>query len=215
MLLGAFFDVKNPTKVGEHRHGFEATRSTTRSRLRLRTDSEGTGPPHGQPRVLVAPSNGFGRQLAPRGVYTLACELSEGFRPNRVPRVVHFGARSPGSRHAPPLRRWLRADLALRDRFGGRARGPGAGPSGAASHVLLATGGRRSAGNTATWCPAGVRTELRGMVSRPCCGGWWEQGAPATLRRILKGNEAHGRTEPWSRRQRRDRATGPDDGARP
>lgn len=47
------------------------------------------------------------------------------------------------------------------------------------------------------------------MVSRPWCGGWWEQGAPATIRMTLKGNEAHGRTEPWSRRQRRGRATDP------
>jgi len=39
--------------------------------------------------------------------------------------------------------------------------------------------------------------------------GGGSKGAPATIRKALKGNEAHGRTEPWSRRKRRGRATDP------
>jgi len=168
----------------------------TRSRLRLRTDSESTGPPHGQPWVLVAHRTASAARWR-RAAYTRSrVNSSEGFRPNRVPRSSASAPGLPVRGTRPPLRRCSRADLAHRDRFGGRARGPGAGPSGAVPHAFLATGGCWPAGNTATWCCAGVRTELRIMVSRPWCGGWWEQGAPTTIRMTLKGNEAHGRIEP-------------------
>lgn len=152
---------------------------------------------------------------APRGVYTLACEPSKGFRPDRAQRHAHFGVR---------VARFEAQGL----RFGGdRALTPLSAVASAAARVVQVPAqrawypsppGNRVRGLQTTrrrGVTAGVRTELRTLVSRPRFGGWWEQGSSGHHQKDLEGERS-----PWKDRAMVTSETtrpghGPDDGATP
>ena len=185
MLLGAFFDVRNPMKVSEHPARFEATRARPARDFSSGQTSRAPGHPTGN-RGCWSPHRTASAARWCRAAYTRSrVNFSKGFRPDRAPTTrAPRCAGHPVRGARPPLRRISRADLVLRVRFGGRARGPGASLSGVAppARSRAPRNGRTRvtgpAGDTATWRrPLVCERSSEPLVSRPRFGGWWERGS--------------------------------------
>jgi hypothetical protein len=210
MLLGAFFDVRNPKKVGEHPARFEATRARPARDFSSGQTSKAPGHPMGNrgtwPHHRPASADNGCRAAYTRSRVNFRRD-SDRTGPNDTrtsvcgsPRFEAHGLRFGGYRALTSLSA-IASAVARAVQV----------PAHRVWYSPFPGNGRRC-----------LQATRRRGVGRRCENGAPDPGFTAVVRWVvgarelrppsewtLKGNEAHGRTEPRSRRKRRDQATDP------